>query len=184
MIREVSELLTRTENTLQQLIEKSVVCGDYSAVQRIATVAAKISEIRGPLEQARPESMQPRFKRSSRKKYPEFEMVDDVLVKIGWSKTERREYRHKAPVALVHEVAGMFDDASGQGSSFRMEDVLPMNGSSGEEVPAYQVYLVLAWFRNEGFVSRNGRSEYKINDDRSLAEQVLDALASTRGGEA
>jgi hypothetical protein len=41
---------------------------------------------------------------------------------------------------------------------------LPVHGQDGEEVPSYQVYLVVAWMRELGALERVGNEGYRVSE--------------------
>jgi hypothetical protein len=91
--------------------------------------------------------------------YPRFERDGDRLIKIGWSKKAREQYEHRAPrdavVAFVQSLSNVK-----LGATFAIESLLPIADVSGEELPSYQVYLVLAWLRSVGLIEKKGRDGY------------------------
>ena len=106
--------------------------------------------------------------------YPRFERQGDRLVKIGWSKKDRAEYEHKAPLVAVEAVIEAIDQVTGKGAYLRVEDILPVKQKDEEEVPSYQVYLVVAWLREIGAIERLGNDGYRVQGDRaSLDVQAL-----------
>ena len=95
---------------------------------------------------------------TNRLAYPRFGRDGDRLVKVGWSKKAKSEYEHKASHATVLAVAETLRNL--EGKEFSMEDVLPLSDMSGEGIPSYQAYLVLAWFCSLGAVRKEGRGGY------------------------
>jgi hypothetical protein len=93
--------------------------------------------------------------------YPKFYRRGDQLVKIGWSKKERAEYEHKAPRRAVDLLADAIGKIGGNGNLFTSEEVLPLRDpADGTEVPGYQGYVALAWFKAAGLIKQNGRRGY------------------------
>lgn len=106
-------------------------------------------------------------------KYPKFFRRGDQLVKIGWSKKEREEYQHKAPRRVIDALAAAIARRSGNGRLFTSDDVMPLkDASTGEEMPGYQAYVALAWFKHAGIVKQHGRSGYSAKNGPHLAEAV------------
>jgi hypothetical protein len=101
-------------------------------------------------------------KKTNSDDYPRFERDRDKLVKIGWSKKDRREYEHRAPRSAVFAVAATLSSIGHPGKVFAMEDILPVKGSAGDEIPSYQAYLALAWFRHTGAVEERGKDGYAV----------------------
>jgi len=106
--------------------------------------------------------------------YPRFVRHKDELIKIGWSRRQRREYRHRAPKRVVDALATRLSNCGAASKLFTTEDIFPLPGDGGQEVPSYQAYLCLAWLRKEGLVLMRGRQGYTVprpeQIDRSVAE--------------
>jgi hypothetical protein len=101
------------------------------------------------------------------KKYPRFERDDDArLIKVGWSKKAREEYEHRTPREAVAAFVSYLVSKVKVGSTFVVEDLAPVPDSTGGEIPAYQVYMTLAWLRDLGLVQKKGRDGYVLRDSR------------------
>jgi hypothetical protein len=98
------------------------------------------------------------------KKYPLFHRDGEQLIKVGWSKSSRDEYEHKAPKASVMALALALETAGKNRRKFTMDKVIPVqDAKSGEAVPDYQSYLALAWMRDElKLVVQHGRQGYTL----------------------
>ena len=113
---------------------------------------------------------------TSRSEYPRFLRDGNQLVKIGWSKSEKTTYEHRAPRHFLDLVVAALRRCGEKGRRFTMEDALPVTDpEDGTEVPIYQAYLCLAWLRKEGLVEQHGRQGYSLP-----AAAHLDALAAKR----
>jgi hypothetical protein len=117
---------------------------------------------------------QPRRKsKHLRSTYPRFLRVKDDLVKIGWSKKEKREYRHKAPRFVVDCLRDRILSVGGRGKLAATDDLFPLdNANDGTEIPTYQSYLCLAWFRKERLIRQEGRQGYRVRDPQSFTEEL------------
>jgi hypothetical protein len=105
--------------------------------------------------------------------YPRFHRERDELVKIGWSKKQKAEYRHKAPKAVVLLVAQALQQKGAGGERFTFEELLPFRDrDTGADVPSYQAYLALAWLRHENLIVQHGRQGYSLAANINL----MDAL--------
>ncbi len=59
------------------------------------------------------------------------------------------------------------------GRIFSVESVLPVADVEGHgELPTYQIYLALAWFRSIGVVEKRGRNGY-VTSRQSLSDAAL-----------
>lgn len=185
-IQAARTLLRQTESTLRQLIEAALRDQRYVDVAEMAALADGLSRLVDPAS-ARPvpeerhaptpaESRSsaavsvPKRSKSSRKTstkrtgYPRFVRDGERLVKIGWSKKNKSEYEHRVPRSAVDAFLGKLTSAVKPGRVFEVEGLLPVTDQAGEEVPAYQVYVTLAWLRNVGVVAKKGRDGYVIED--------------------
>jgi hypothetical protein len=107
--------------------------------------------------------------------YPRFVRRGDDLVKIGWSKGVAKEYQHKAPRDVVLAVAQSLRENAPNGEILSTEKFLPSEQKeSGEEIPAYQAYVCLAWLRSIGLIDQNGRQGYSLSNAASLFQQIDD----------
>jgi hypothetical protein len=96
-------------------------------------------------------------------------------VKIGWSKTSRTEYEHRAQKRVVDAVLKAVVSAGQKSQVFTVESLLPITDTAdGTEIPAYQVYLALAWLRTEGFVNQHGREGYSLLVTANIEKTVED----------
>jgi hypothetical protein len=103
--------------------------------------------------------------------YPQFLREGEELVKVGWSKRKRSEYRHKAPKRLVMLVARAIERAAVNGERIVMEKAFPVSDPElGGDVPSYQAYLTLAWLRKEKLINQHGRQGYSLIDDSAIEE--------------
>lgn len=107
--------------------------------------------------------------------YPRFFRRAKNLVKVGWSKSARKEYSHRVGRALVDMVASVLAKLGTSDELFTANDFMPiLNPQDGTEIPSYQAYLCLAWFRKEGLVTQHGRQGYTIPEANSLTSKVAE----------
>jgi hypothetical protein len=112
-------------------------------------------------------------------KYPQFQRDGDRLVKIGWSKKDRRTYEHRAPRDIVMSVVRQLGSSTTPGKVFTMESLVPFRDDHGQDIPAYQSYLVLKWLQNIGAVRKKGKDGYIAQGgalDNDRIAQAWDAL--------
>ena len=116
-----------------------------------------------------------RAKRSkaARGEYPKFLRDGEELLKIGWSKREKKAYRHKAPKRVVLLVSQALQQAGQHGDRFVMEQILPIRDPENDtDVPSYQAYLSLAWLRKEKLIVQHGRQGYSLRPKAKLTDAV------------
>ncbi len=180
----IHEILSETSASLTSLIKTAVQDGRFGDVAEIAAVAESIERLkkggnvatRNPAKRRNADaaSTSPiRRSRSSSKrlarKYPRFERDDDKLVKVGWSKKNRATYEHRAPIRSVYDFVRQLSNVVDTGSLFRIENLMPViEADTGDEIPAYQVYLALAWLRDIHVVKKKGRDGYVLDSPSPL----------------
>ena len=189
-IKTAKQILSETETSLRQLMEEGLKQQRYADVAEIANLAEGVARLlRGQGEGGskfnRPTGESPRSRRkpaaakSNRGKpkrdYPKFERDGDKLVKVGWSKKNMEEYEHRVTKETATEIVRHLANHVTMNEVFAIDEVLPVQDLSGAEVPSYQVYLILAWFRQVGVVAKKGRDGYMLLDS-SLADGRLEAL--------
>lgn len=96
--------------------------------------------------------------------FPQFRIDGDKLVKIGWSKKDKCTYEHRAPRDGVFQLAATLEERVRPGTAFKMEHFIPFRVGKGEELPTYQTYLALAWFRSLGIVEEIGKLGYRFDE--------------------
>lgn len=172
------KVLTKCEEDLRALVAAAADSGDYDAVLRITSWAKQIASMSGAALAVAPEK---RAATDSPKKapvrpvYPRFLRRGDQLIKIGWSKREKSEYEHKAPRQTALILARVIAEAGKDGRIFQINGLLPLiDPKDGSEIPDYQVYLVVAWWRSSGLLDQHGRQGYSIPN----AGQLQDAVES------
>jgi Fe2+ or Zn2+ uptake regulation protein len=80
---------------------------------------------------------------------------------VGWSKKKNREYVHKIPKdAFDQTVAVIAGLAEASSVSFTSDQIIEEAKRGGSPVPAYQVYLTLAFLREYGGIKKEGREGY------------------------
>ena len=194
-IEEAHKNIREAEARLRELMGEAIRLQRYADLAEIAQMAEGLSRLltkrdktaevhigkeghtrveakdnRGMESKGRPK---PRAKKAE---YPKFIRDGGRLVKIGWSKRGKQEYEHRAPREAIIACARHLSNKVEVGQLFKVEQVLPVpDVSTGEDVPAYQVYLILAWFCSADSVEKKGRDGYILRTD-SLAEGEVDAL--------
>ncbi|NOS99349.1 MAG: hypothetical protein HOP29_01845 [Phycisphaerales bacterium] len=119
-----------------------------------------------------------RSRRSPAKgEYPKFYRRGDQLVKVGWSKKEREEYVHKAPRRALDALAMTMAQRTHDRKRFSVDTVFDathplIDGHDGSEIPGYQAYVALAWFKQAGIVTHHARGEYSVTNGSHLADAV------------
>ena len=120
--------------------------------------------------------------------YPKFFRRGDELVKVGWSRKERKEYNHRAPRRAVDATAAAIRMIGAKGKLFNGDALLPLKDSvDGSAIPGYQVYVALAWLTRLGAVEQHGiRGGYSVATGKQVESAIAAAwpgLAEWRGQE-
>lgn len=182
------ELLKQCEAELRKLAADALVEGDDSNSERIAdwarTLKAMAAGSNGTPVTGLPVlvpsgSNLRRRPRPSPDEYPKFFRRGDELVKVGWSRTERKEYYHRAPRAAIDALVAVVQQIGARGKIFTSDDFLPLKDSAdGSDFPAYQPYVAMAWLKQLGLVHQHGRrGGYSLVRDRATESTVGDAWA-------
>jgi hypothetical protein len=191
-----AEIIREAETKMRDLLTEAAAVACYDLVVRIASWARSLSELKAdilpsgndkaetPAEPASGEAPVPPPLRKvdhldlSRKRkptYPKFFRDSETLVKIGWSKVQRSEYEHKAPLSVLSDLTAAIQEAGAKKRILSMESLLPLKSSrSGAEVPSYQVYLCLACLRELGILKKHGRHGYTVAPKVDLPSKALE----------
>lgn len=187
----IEEVLTKAENELQEVIVEAAKEGDYRGVDAGRAAAVEICNLKARIlkpsskGELKSESNVSRSKkkvatkRHGRGKYPKFEVKNDNLVRIGWSKKERREYTHKVSKRVfVKTVEEMGRLAQGGTGPFMAEKIIEqVNNAESETIPSYQIYVVIGFLRKLNCIKQIGREGYDIPTDLSTrAKKECDNL--------
>ena|ERR1700680_3817599 len=169
-------VLEGAERGLRDLLAAAAGAGDYDAVALLTSWARALANMRAPIvasPASREEDQQPARSQNTRKKrarekthdYPRFFRRGDELVKIGWSKRDRKEYVHRTPKEVLNLVVDAVMKIGSLSKVFPAESIFSHIEKRGESVPAYQVYVSLAWLRGENLIEQHGRQGYSMTTD-------------------
>ena len=177
IVQRAYRVIQEAERQVRALLEQAAAASDYDAVVPLAEIAKSLAHLRPPestIEETTPKVSPPvSRKRKGTGAYPRFTCSGEELVKIGWSKSAKSEYEHKAPRVVALRLADKLEAFRKNGEIFRMDRVLPLKlDSNASDLPDYQVYLCLAWFRDLGWVSKQGRNGYSVTTRESLPQII------------
>lgn len=184
------EALRQTENFLRGLLSEAVHAGDYAAVVQLASWARSVGEIvralptdsegkdtRGPSASG-PRPSSPALRTARRKKnsvkdeYPRFHRHGERLVRVAWSKRDKKEYEHKAPRGVLRALTASIMERGAGGRVFSTEEILPIYDDDGAPIPNYQAYVSLALLKQTGLLDQHGRRGYSVPQPRELEKAV------------
>lgn len=174
VLAEASGLVKTAEAALKGLMQRAVSAGEYRDLPTLAKMAEQLcgmtARIGAPEDPARISTPKPpslstsrKTKPKGKKEYPRFKREGDRLVKIGWSKSDKAEYLHRAPSSVGRTLLLAVHNVVKSKEVFSVEDLLPLSDASEKsEIPPHQVYVALAWLKAEGIVLPKGREGYTL----------------------
>jgi len=195
------DLVRKAENGLRDLMRQALEQQRYRDLGEVAPLADTLADLVRraesvtetvdvsarpatlPIPSLRSVTVKTTPRASQRDEYPRFERDGDKLVKIAWSKKDRREYEHRASRDAVLRVSERLASEVKPGSIFSMDKLIPFKDDSGNDIPSYQAYLALAWFRDLGSVEQRGKEGYAVLDgslSTQRVEKAWDVLHSRR----
>jgi len=174
-------ILHDTEAKLRELAAEAASAGDYAGIIKVAAWAKAVSDLvksSGPEARAKPTTAQrvartdaklpgaPRrttSRTTHRKEYPRFFRRGEQLIRVAWSKRDKKEYQHKAPYSALKALAMALAEAGKEGRVFSTDEVLPIREpADGSEIPNYQSYVCIAWLKQTGLIDQHGRQGYSV----------------------
>lgn len=184
--------MRQAEANLRELVSTAASAGDYASVVKIAAWARAIGNmVKEVPAMAAPASAgvgapvavkdQTRSSKSTKVSkpgrgpsvaYPRFLRQDDQLVRIAWSKRKKKEYRHKAPYAVLQALVKVMSELGKDGRIFSTEDLLPIQDTDGNEVPSYQAYVGIALLKHTSLLDQHGRQGYSIPRLAEFADTI------------
>lgn len=197
--QEIAGILGDAEQKLSALAADALRRKDYTSLHRLSAVAEKVATADtleaqfnpipatsiAPLpsdddgEQAR---LRPRHSPPQHLSYPRFFRDSDQLVKIGYSKSERRTYEHRSPRDVLLRMATILDELGTNGRHFSTDEFLPPREKRLAGIPSYQLYLCLAFLLRLGMICRHGRAGYTTAPDcyplKSHADRAWSELSA------
>lgn len=198
-MQKAAQLLMESEASLRRLIIEAAEAADYQSAETLIRWAGALAEMASPgslksaptsassssptVGNGRATSPPTTKTVAKRRSYPIFARAGTNLVKIGWSKSSRSEYHHKSPLAVVKKLAEVLGRRTTNSAVVRMDRVLPLRLDDGSDVPDYQTYVSLAWFRQIGAVTQNGRQGYTVRRPSELpgiVQAAWDGLAEVK----
>lgn len=110
--------------------------------------------------------------------YPSFCRQGDSLVKVGWSASTKREYEHRVPKSGVDALVKYLVGRRANQFPLSVEAMVEaLRGEENAEILGYQVYVVVAWLKREGWLAANGRHGYTLQRPKGVAvTSIVDEL--------
>ena len=177
-LERAADLLHQTEAKLRGIVSEAASRGDYTSVLRITAWASAISGmVNGSVKERRESRLptaneRPSTRQIPRQDYPRFFRQGDQLIRIAWSKREKKEYRHKTPYGTLKSLVAAIAEQGADGRVFSTDQLFPIRVADGAEAPSYQVYVGISFLRRLGLIDQHGRQGYSI----SRADNFKDAI--------
>lgn len=188
------QVLTQVETRLRELIAESASEGDYANVLQLTEWARSVTEMLNKSEGqfastelpvvpeasggTKAEATQKPMHGRALEGYPRFFRQSDRLIRVAWSKREKQEYEHRAPLSLASTVTEAIAHAGAGGKVFTADEILPIKGASGDDIPNYQVYAVIALLKRFHLIDQHGRQGYSVPKLPGLQGRVSALLQS------
>lgn len=183
-------VLEGAETRFRELVQHAVQAGNYDDVTALVQIAKGLADLRQSLQSQKPEQAanvissvlandhrdenRPNVAGSakqlrsnsnvSKETFPRFERHGNRLIKLGWSSKDKRIYEQRVPYEIVVEICSRFLEQLGSKKLLRVEELLPMKTASGDDIPSYQLYLVLKWLQKHGALARQGKDGYSFSE--------------------
>lgn len=175
----IIEILNKTESEIQEVIIEAAQAGDYRSVDMARATAVNIKNLRTQISnpsskaEIRPAKSGTRIEKKvstkKRKKsdYPKFKVKNETLIRIGWSKTQRREYTHKAQRFVFEKTVQAMVALSQSGAGpFTAEQIIEhIDSIESEAIPSYKIYVVIGLLKQTNCIKQVGRDGYIIPQD-------------------
>ncbi len=169
---QITTILDQAERSLQEVIAEAAKAADYHNVDVARMAALEMDRIRkrvkGPPTEEKPQGPQPSTRRTGKRRgpksaYPKFAVRNGTLIRIGWSKKNKREYTHKAPKTVFDQTIKAMASLSqmGNGSVMAEEIIERVTSVSLEHIPSYQIYTVLGLLNDRDCIQKVGREEFR-----------------------
>ena len=119
---------------------------------------------------AKENSRKATLSKSRRKKdYPRYEFRGGNLTKVGLSRDGRTEYEHTVDSTNLQRIVNRINELP-RGKEFTIPDIL----QDLSDLPDYQVYVVIALFRERGFLQAVRKGVYQIGGEAPSVFSVGD----------
>jgi len=171
----ITTILDEAERNLREVIAEAAQAGDYHSVDVARVAALEIRNLRARVKSP-PIAQEPQrsntsphvtSKRKGQKSaYPKFEVRNGTLIRVGWSKKNRREYTHKAPKTVFEQtIKAMASIGQTRNGAVMAEQIIEqLESTSSEHIPSYQVYTVLGLLRDRDCIQKIGNEGYRWSE--------------------
>jgi len=180
------EALREAEGRLKAIAAEAVEAERYAtgasvtaAALQVAKLAESLEEVAERLREEGAEAVDRVTRRARRRRYsgrpgyPKFMRCGDDVVRVGWSRRLKTDYRHRAPLRLALPLARDVAELATDGRVVPSDDFFPLHDpEDAAEAPTYQAYLVLGWLVHLGMLEKHGRRGYTMADAGNLDGRI------------
>ncbi len=181
MDEQAAAILDEAETKLAKRAGELVAARQMTAARPLLQLIDDLAALRNApataLKRERPAPPIEHRPSSAKSTYPKFARDGNTLVKIGYSRREKKEYEHRSPLSALEAVASHAARVADRQGRFTSDDLMPVSDADGDDLPSYQSYLCLAFLRDRDLVLRDGRSQYCIASPKTLAADANAAAA-------
>ena len=180
-MQKAQKLLQGADAELRKLIVDAAGAGAYDELARLTDMARQLDALvasgdeAGSTAEPGVPTMAASSPRKPIRKYPAFFRREDELIRVGWSKKTRREYRQAMPHRAAEAVVAALVKSGSEKKAITVESLQPVKDVDGSDVPIYEIYNTVAWLRSEGLVRKRGRKGYSLQAPAKFREHASKA---------
>lgn len=175
--KKLTTIMENAETEILEVISLAAKAQDYATIDRARSVAESLRNITSQLKTGTSTVIEPQSASTSLKKkrrsvtskkgeYPRFKIADGSLFKTGWSKKKNSEYVQRVPIGKVKKIVAAFEQLSSEPGPISSEHILESESmENADSPPSYQVYIVLAFLKQEGVIASTGREGFHLSPD-------------------
>lgn len=174
---EIHRVVSDAEERVRKVLVREAQGGRYDGIEFAQSVGLRLKELKdltSPTsagEIVRPADLLPSSRPTNssrpRGKYPRFGIVDETLIKTGWTKKKKAEYMQRVPRSAFDRVTRALGDLSREEAGpIATEVILARVDALGtQSIPTYQTYTVLYFLRTKEILRGVARGEYVLPAD-------------------
>lgn len=103
--------------------------------------------------------------------YPIYRLENNALVRIGLSSDKTSEYIQKVPRMNFNEIVDKIKELARKERSFSADSVIRL-----AKQPAYQVYAVIGYLQEHGYLKNPRRGQYEFSVSSDLLDSHMRSL--------
>ena len=174
---EIHGAVSDAEERVRKVLVREAEAGRYDGIESARSVGLRLKELKDltnptlagePAPPADPlPSPRPINSSKPRGRYPRFGIVDETLIKTGWTKKKKAEYMQRVPRSAFDRVTTALGDLSREESGPIATEVIlsKVDALGTQSIPTYQTYTVLYFLRVKKILRGVARGEYVLPAD-------------------